>query len=128
MSQVKTKEKVLEVRDLKLSFYTRRGVYKALRGASLNLYSGEVLGIAGESGSGKSTLGLTIMGLLPRNARVEGGAVLLDSIDVIKTLRDYGSKTSKFSVKRNEKLIKKLNKELQKIRGKKRFPWYSKNR
>lgn len=107
MSQVKTKEKVLEVRDLKLSFYTRRGVYKALRGASLNLYSGEVLGIAGESGSGKSTLGLTIMGLLPRNARVEGGAVLLDSIDVIKTLRDYGSKTSKFSVKRNEKLIKK---------------------
>ncbi|BBL48401.1 ABC transporter ATP-binding protein [Metallosphaera sedula] len=119
MSQVKTREKVLEVQNLRLSFYTRRGVYKALRGATLNLYSGEVLGIAGESGSGKSTLGLAIMGLLPRNARVEDGTVLLDGMDMIKPLRDYGSQGSRFSVKKNEKIIKRLNKTLQTVRGKK---------
>ena len=119
MSQVKTREKVLEVQNLRLSFYTRRGVYKALRGATLNLYSGEVLGIAGESGSGKSTLGLAIMGLLPRNARVEDGTVLLDGMDMIRPLRDYGSQGSRFSVKKNEKIIKRLNKTLQTVRGKK---------
>ncbi|QKQ99771.1 ABC transporter ATP-binding protein [Metallosphaera tengchongensis] len=119
MSKVQTKEKVLEVQDLKLSFYTRRGVYHALRGVDLNLYPGEVLGLAGESGSGKSTLGLTIMGLIPRNARLEDGSVKLDGIDVVQPLRDYGKNTSKFSVKKNEKIIKKLNKQLQQVRGNK---------
>ncbi|MEM0290188.1 MAG: ATP-binding cassette domain-containing protein, partial [Metallosphaera sp.] len=118
MSQIKTKEKVLEVENLRLSFYTRRGVYKALRGASLDLYSGEVLGLAGESGSGKSTLGLAIMGLLPRNASLEEGFVILDGLDLLKTLR-HDSNQKKFNIKKNEKKIKRLNKELEKVRGSK---------
>lgn len=71
-------EYALSVKDLRVSFYTRRGVFKALNGVNLELRRGEVLGVAGESGSGKSTTGLAIMGLLPRNAKVSSGSVLFD--------------------------------------------------
>jgi peptide/nickel transport system ATP-binding protein len=59
---------VASVRDLRV----RYGRTWALRGVSLDIEPGEVLGIAGESGSGKSTFGLALMGLLPRQAEVAG--------------------------------------------------------
>ena len=58
-------ENTLKVSNLKVQFYTRRGIYKALNGVDLHLKQGEVFGVAGESGCGKTTLGLTIIGLLP---------------------------------------------------------------
>src|SRR5579885_3240436 len=92
---------ILQVRELKQQFYTRQGIYKALNGIELTLNKGEVFGIAGESGSGKSTLGLTIMGLLPRNASVLAGSVLFDGIDVVAPIREYASKSDhKFSLDR----------------------------
>src|SRR5579885_2680462 len=104
---------ILQVRELKQQFYTRQGIYKALNGIELTLNKGEVFGIAGESGSGKSTLGLTIMGLLPRNASVLAGSVLFDGIDVVAPIREYASKSDhKFS-------FRKLNKDLAGVRGKK---------
>ena len=63
---------VLSVRDLKVNFPTDGGIVQAVRGVSYDLHKGEVLGIVGESGSGKSVTSLTIMGLLPRSARVSG--------------------------------------------------------
>ncbi|MEM0288135.1 MAG: ABC transporter ATP-binding protein [Nitrososphaerota archaeon] len=111
---------VLKVKEVKQQFYTRRGIYKALNGIELELRKGEVFGIAGESGSGKSTLGLTIMGLLPRNASVTSGSVLLDGKDVIAPLREYATKSNqKFNFRRNENVIKKMNRELSTIRGNK---------
>jgi len=110
-------EKILEVSDLELKFVTRRGIFHALNGVNLELYRGEVLGIAGESGSGKSTLLFTISGLLPTNAWVTKGKIVYMSENIIQDLIYSGN--SKYVKKRNEKALKKLNEKLQSIRGSK---------
>ena len=56
---------LLEVRDLRTSFFTDAGEVRAVNGVSFNLERGRVLGIVGESGSGKSTLLRTIARLQP---------------------------------------------------------------
>ncbi|MEM4138786.1 MAG: ATP-binding cassette domain-containing protein, partial [Sulfolobaceae archaeon] len=110
-------EKILDIKDLEVRFVTRRGIYHALNGVNLELYRGEVLGIAGESGSGKSTLALTITGLLPKNAWVKRGEILYNGRNIIQDLLNAGK--DGYSKKRNEKAIKSLNKSLQNIRGSK---------
>ena len=109
----------LQVSDLNVQFYTRRGIYKALNGVDLELKKGEIFGVAGESGCGKTTLGLTIMGLLPKNAAVtEGKVLLLGNRDLIGCLREAAlTETEKFDLKKSEKAIKELNKQLCEIRG-----------
>jgi peptide/nickel transport system ATP-binding protein len=63
---------VLEIRDLRVTFPTESGLVKAVRGVDVTVDAGELLGVVGESGSGKSVTFLAAMGLLPKNARVEG--------------------------------------------------------
>ncbi|PUA32413.1 MAG: dipeptide/oligopeptide/nickel ABC transporter ATP-binding protein [Zestosphaera tikiterensis] len=75
---------VLEVRDLKVYYYTLTGVVKAVDEVSLNVKEAEVLGIAGESGCGKSTLGYALLGLIPPPGRIAGGSVVLDGTDLTK--------------------------------------------
>ena len=65
----------LAVEGLRVGFDTPRGRVQALEDVSLELAEGQTLGLVGESGSGKSVTALAILGLLPRNARVETGAV-----------------------------------------------------
>jgi peptide/nickel transport system ATP-binding protein len=59
---------LLEIRELEVQF----GAVEAVRGVSLSVDEGEVLGVVGESGSGKSATALAIMGLLPPTAKVDG--------------------------------------------------------
>ncbi len=76
---------LLDVTDLRTSFHTRNGVYRAVDGVSFNLERGETLGIVGESGSGKSVTAYTLMGLLPQpTGRVEGGTARFDGIDLLR--------------------------------------------
>src|SRR5262245_23389901 len=77
-------DNVLAVRDLSIDFQTSHGTVHALRGVSLDVPRGSILGIVGESGSGKSTLALGAMGLLPENAIVRGGEIRFDGQDVLR--------------------------------------------
>ncbi|PDP87074.1 glutathione ABC transporter ATP-binding protein [Glycomyces fuscus] len=72
-----TADVVLEVSDLSVTFPSDDGPLPAVREVSYVLRRGEALGIVGESGSGKSVTSMAIMGLLPKNARVEGSAKVL---------------------------------------------------
>ena len=73
---------VLSVRDLEVTYSTQAGALPAVRGVSLDIDKGEVLGLAGESGCGKSTVVNAILRLLPPGA-VTTGQVLLNDEDVL---------------------------------------------
>ena len=89
-------EKILSVRDLRVSFETRRGIVKAVNGLSFDLSRGETLGIVGESGSGKSVSMNAVMGLL----------------------RDQNVKVSGEVIFKGANLLTKSDEEMQSIRGK----------
>jgi peptide/nickel transport system ATP-binding protein len=76
---------VLDVRDLRVEFPTRRGLLTALDGVSLSIRRGEILGVVGESGAGKSMTGMAILGLLEPPGRIAGGEIHLsgDRIDTL---------------------------------------------
>ena len=63
---------LLEIDDLSVDFDTEDGVVHAVRGVSLRLARGEVLGVVGESGCGKSVTAAAVLGLLPRGATLTG--------------------------------------------------------
>lgn len=69
------KEKVLEVRDLSISFTTSAGKVNTIRGVNLDLYKGETLAIVGESGSGKSVTMKAVMGILSSNGEINSGNI-----------------------------------------------------
>jgi peptide/nickel transport system ATP-binding protein len=66
---------VLEIRDLSVDYASATGAVHAVDGVSLDLYPGQILGLAGESGSGKSTLAHAVARLLRPPAEVTGGEV-----------------------------------------------------
>ena len=82
-------EKLLEVKDLHVSFHTYGGDVQAVRGVSFDLYKGETLAIVGESGSGKSVTAQTLMQLIPMPpGKITAGQILFNGTDI-------GSKTEK---------------------------------
>ena len=68
---------LLEVRNLRVEFPTRRGTLVALDDVSFDIHPGEVLGVVGESGAGKSMTGAAIIGLLEPPGRIAGGTISL---------------------------------------------------
>ena len=68
-------EKLLEIKDERLSFFTPAGEVKALNGVTLSMDEGEVLGNVGESGSGKSVTAYSVMGLTAYPGRLIGGTI-----------------------------------------------------
>jgi oligopeptide/dipeptide ABC transporter ATP-binding protein len=97
MSVLDGEQPLLEVRNLKTHFITRRGVGRAVENVSLKLFPGKTLGLVGESGSGKSMTALSLLRLHPEPAaQIVGGEVLF----------------------RGEDLLKKTPKEMQRYRGK----------
>ena len=76
--------KLLEVKDLKVSFFTPAGEVKAVNGISYSLGYNEVMGIVGESGSGKSVEAYSIIGLLQSPGKVTGGSILFEGENVLE--------------------------------------------
>lgn len=90
-------EKVLEVKDLAVSFKTFFGEVEAVRGISFDVEKGQTVAIVGESGCGKSVTANSIMQLLPRPpAFFKGGEILFNGVD----------------------LLQKSDKEMEQVRGK----------
>lgn len=89
------KENLLEVKDLRTSFFTHLGEVQAIRGISFDVKKGESVGIVGESGSGKSVTALSIMRLLLHPGKVVGGEIWF----------------------KNQNLADKNNRQMMNIRG-----------
>ena len=74
---------LLEVNDLRTSFFTDAGEVKAVNGISFRLDRGKVLGIVGESGSGKSVTAYSIMQILASTGKIVGGSIKLDGEELV---------------------------------------------
>jgi peptide/nickel transport system ATP-binding protein len=87
-----TSTAVLQVSDLRVTYYTDSGRTKAVDGVSLTLYAGERLGLVGESGCGKSTMALALMRMIKPPGRIEGGSAIVgvegDQVDMLKLSED----------------------------------------
>lgn len=77
-------KRILSIHNLEINYVIPEGTINALNGVSLDVESGDSLGIAGESGSGKSTLALSILRLLPENAKVISGEILFQGRSILK--------------------------------------------
>lgn len=87
------KDKILDIKNLDVSFRTSAGTVHALRGVDIDLYRGETVAIVGESGSGKSVSMKAAMGLLASNANVNNGQIIfrykdssgsIQEVDILK--------------------------------------------
>jgi len=74
---------LLEVEDLTVEFSLSRGVLRAVDGASFEVRRGEAVGLVGESGSGKTMALRSLIGLLPRSARIAGGSIRLEGTELV---------------------------------------------
>lgn len=78
---------LLSVEDLSLQFQTRAGMVNVLDGFSLSVDKGETVAVVGESGSGKSVAAYTVMGIVDSAARITGGRVDFDGMDLLNARR-----------------------------------------
>ena len=77
-------EKLLEVKDLKVSFFTDLGETQAVKDAGFAIEEGDFFGIVGESGSGKSVTRKSSLRLCLSNCRIMGGEILFQGEDILK--------------------------------------------
>lgn len=89
-------ENILEIKDLRTSFFTKEMEVKAVDGVSFAIPKGKILGVVGESGSGKSITSLSILRLIDEPGKIVGGEILF----------------------KGENLLDKTEAEMRKIRGK----------
>lgn len=79
---------LLSVRNLSMIYKTRKGAVSAIDNVSFDLKRGESLGLVGESGCGKTSVAMALLRLLPDNAQITGGQILLDGVDLTQLSED----------------------------------------
>jgi len=80
---VTNKENVLEVNDLVMHYMTRKGPVYAVDGVNFHVGRGEAIGLVGESGCGKTSIAISLLKLLPDNAKILGGEIVVNGIDAV---------------------------------------------
>ncbi len=78
-----THQPLLQVRDLRVHFFTRDGIARAVDGVDFHVERGETLGIVGESGSGKTVTSLALLRLVPPPARIVGGGIRFEGEELL---------------------------------------------
>ncbi|HZK40118.1 MAG TPA: ABC transporter ATP-binding protein [Atribacterota bacterium] len=78
------KEALLEIKDLRVNFYTYRGIVKALNGVNLKIYEGEFFGLVGETGCGKSVTASAVLNLVQNPGKIEEGEILFKQKNLLK--------------------------------------------
>lgn len=74
---------LLSVQNLTVEYVTRRGLARAVDDVSFDLEPGEMMGLVGESGCGKTTTGRALIRVMPKNARIASGKVMLKGEDLV---------------------------------------------
>ena len=78
-------QKLLEIKDLSIHYFTDQGVVRAVNNVEFSLGRGETLGLVGETGAGKTTTALGVMGLVPDPpGRIVSGEILFEGKDLLK--------------------------------------------
>lgn len=75
---------ILDVVDLKIYFYTKHGIVRAVDGVELRVDNGDFIGVVGESGCGKSTVGLSFLRLVPPPGKIVEGEIRFRGEDLVK--------------------------------------------
>jgi oligopeptide/dipeptide ABC transporter ATP-binding protein len=78
------KDKILDIKNLKTSFSTKRGEVEAVRDVSFDVYKNEIVGLVGESGSGKSITSKSIMRLIENPGYIKSGEILFNNVDLMR--------------------------------------------
>ena len=79
-----TESPLLQVEGLRMHFFTKAGIVKAVDDVSFTVGRGEILGLVGESGSGKSMTGYSVLGLIDPPGRIVDGRILFDGTDLTR--------------------------------------------
>ncbi len=77
-------ENLLSVKDLTMHYKTSKGEVSAVNNVSFSIKKGQSLGLVGESGCGKTSIAFSLIRLLPDNAFIKGGDILLDGENIVK--------------------------------------------
>ena len=82
------KDLLLEIKDLRINFYTYRGIVKALNGVNLKIYQGEFFGLVGETGCGKSVTASGVLNLVQNPGKIERGEIIFKGRDLLKMSKE----------------------------------------
>jgi len=77
-------DKILDVQNLKLYYYTSKGAVRGVDDVSFHINKGETLGVVGESGCGKTTLGTALLNMPTPPGKIVDGKIILDGIDILQ--------------------------------------------
>jgi peptide/nickel transport system ATP-binding protein len=113
------KQSLLSVRELTMEYKTKKGWVSAIDNVSFDLPKGQSMGLVGESGCGKTSIAMTLMDLLPDNASLDRGQILLDGKDLVPMM-GWGAEPRKESdpLKRKIRHRQRGDTQIQSIRWK----------
>ncbi len=81
-------DQLLQIKNLRIYYYTDAGAVKAVDGVTLNIDRQVKIGLVGESGCGKSTMAMAFMRLIKEPGRIVEGEIVLDGVDLVKLSQD----------------------------------------